>query len=183
MIQQSKSTIIGAVQFPVFTGERVYMRSCTKDLPADLSRWQPTVDQLLIDRPADTRIFLTLDQKVVPAGKTHRRPGAHIDGVWCNDAGGYVHKKKHCMGTSAREQTLVLASDVEGCVSLEGEYVWGGREFLGGSLSEDEIAGLQRVRMLPMVGYAGDASAWAHLPLVLPVETARTLIRINICEH
>jgi hypothetical protein len=74
----------GSVAFPQHTGERIYMREFRKSdgLPFDLERWQPTVDSMLDGIDTDGPIYLMVDQGVVRAGHTHRRPGLHIDGYW-----------------------------------------------------------------------------------------------------
>lgn len=75
---------LGSVRFPEFTGERVYMVGFTKrdGLPSHLSRWQPTVDQMLDSVDTDGPIYFMADQGIVKGGDTHRRPGVHIDGYW-----------------------------------------------------------------------------------------------------
>lgn len=88
----------GAVTFPAFTGERVYMREFTKaaGLPAGLLRWQETVDAMLDGIDARGPVYLMVDQLPVRAGSTHRRPGVHVDGYWhpalsCHGGGGGGH--------------------------------------------------------------------------------------------
>lgn len=75
---------IGPVEFPAFTGERVYMLEIFKDkpLPESLARWEPTVAQMLVGVDTVGPVYLMIDQKVVKATETHRRPGMHIDGFW-----------------------------------------------------------------------------------------------------
>lgn len=74
----------GAAHFPEFTGERFHMRAIFKGrpLPADISRWQGTVDAMLDGVDADGPLYLMVDQARVAAGTTHRRAGVHIDGHW-----------------------------------------------------------------------------------------------------
>lgn len=75
---------VGAVKFAAHTGERVHMLGFHKEegLPAHLSRWQETVDQMLTGIDTDLPIYLMIDQGHVKAGNPHRRPGLHIDGFW-----------------------------------------------------------------------------------------------------
>jgi len=94
MKYQSKVIENGSVSFPEFRGEKVYMVPFKqKDgLPAHLNRWQQTVDQMLRGVFTDETIYLMIDEQFVPAGKSHRRPGIHIDGYWnpglsCHDGG------------------------------------------------------------------------------------------------
>lgn len=84
MINQSIVQTRGAVAFPSFIAERVYMREFRKEtgLPADLQRWQPTIDAMLEGVDTDGPIYLMIDQGLVKAGNAQRRPGMHIDGYW-----------------------------------------------------------------------------------------------------
>lgn len=72
------------IVLPENTGERVYMLEFYKKngLPAHLSRWQKTVDQLLEGIDTDGPIYLMIDQGFVKAGSIQRRGGVHIDGYW-----------------------------------------------------------------------------------------------------
>lgn len=83
---------LGNVPFPTNTFERVYMREFRKadGLPFDLARWQPTVDAMLSEVDTDGPIYLMVDQGLVKAGTTQRRPDMHIDGYW--------HPAKHAHG-------------------------------------------------------------------------------------
>ena len=81
---QSNVELRGAVKFPQFLGERVYMREFTKSdgLPNDLMRLQSTIDGMLEGIEVDGPIFVMIDQSEVKAGQFHRRPGMHVDGIW-----------------------------------------------------------------------------------------------------
>lgn len=72
----------GKVTFPEFTGERIYMRKFYDTLPADLARWQTTVDAMMAGINTDRPKYLMIDQKSVKAGRMHRRPAVHVDGWW-----------------------------------------------------------------------------------------------------
>ncbi|QCG77877.1 hypothetical protein SEA_SMOKINGBUNNY_66 [Gordonia phage SmokingBunny] len=79
-----------SVPFPEFTHERVYMRRFipADGLPADLARWQPTVDAMLDGIDVDGVAFLMIDQGIVEAGNLHRRGGLHVDGHWIDGSHG-----------------------------------------------------------------------------------------------
>ena len=79
---QSLIREIGPVPFPEFNRERHYMVPFLKreGLPQHLQHWQPTVDAMLVDIETDSPIYLMVDQGVVKANVSHRRPGMHIDG-------------------------------------------------------------------------------------------------------
>lgn len=92
MTHQSIVQCLGAVTFPAFMAERVYMHEFRKEtgLPANLQRWQPTVDAMLEQVDTDGPIYLMVDQKQLNSGDFHRRSGVHIDGYW--HAGNEMHQ-------------------------------------------------------------------------------------------
>lgn len=81
---KSELEIGNLVSFPAFTAERVYMLPFFKrdGLPRNLRRWQLTVESMLDGISTDRPIYLMIDQGIIEAGQTHRRPGLHADGNW-----------------------------------------------------------------------------------------------------
>lgn len=113
MKYESKVEERGAVQFPAWSGERVYMLPFFKDagLPCNLARWQPTVDAMLDGVDTDGPIYLMIDQGIVAAGQPHRRPGVHIDGYWNPGIG---------WDTSGHESRIIGAHGAGGLPRREG---------------------------------------------------------------
>lgn len=74
----------GTVVMPEFSGERIYMHEFmqSEGLPANLSRWQSVVDDMLHGIKTDQPIYLMVDQTHVKQGQPQRRPGMHVDGYW-----------------------------------------------------------------------------------------------------
>lgn len=111
---KSQHTEIGAVPFPEFRGDRVYMAPFYQaaGLPPELERWQPTVDAMLSGIKSDGPIYLMVDQGVVHGGATHRRPGMHVDGVWipslqCHGGGGGGGRHVHTPSGGHRQRPVV----------------------------------------------------------------------------
>lgn len=73
--------------WPSHINERIYMVPFmqSEGLPDEINRWQGVVDTMLEGIETDKPIYIMVDQGVVEHGKTHRRPGVHIDGYWCPD--------------------------------------------------------------------------------------------------
>ena len=188
-----------AVPFPSFTGERVYMREIALGaaLPADLARWQSTVDAMTRGILATGPAFLMIDQTEVSAGQTHRRPGLHVDGYWHpvmsrhgnQPAPGGGHNPApaprpghvfahsgHC--PSGAREALIIASDVEGCEAYEGE--WDGVAGAGGDCSAVRVARLRRQRMCAGVAWIGETGALLHSAIPLSARNLRTVVRINV---
>jgi hypothetical protein len=92
---------IDVVTLPEYAGIRVMMmpfhtHDVRGSLPPDLARWAPVVERMATLSP-DGIGYLTIDEAIVRAGETHRRPGLHVDGVGPDGSaggwggGGYAH--------------------------------------------------------------------------------------------
>jgi hypothetical protein len=186
----SRVTEIGKVEFPSFLAERIYMREFRLEtgLPSDLSRWQETVNQMLVGVDTDGPIYLMVDQGVVRANASHRRPGAHIDGYWIaakgrhGGGGGHAGKWQNpSPGWSqcdfSAPEALILASDVSASRALIGEFYEMPGE--GGDCSMMDLSQLSEVRLLAGVAYAGNVTM-IHESLPVPMDTARTLVRLSV---
>lgn len=184
----------GDVTFPAFMAERIYMHEFTKcdGLPKHLSRWQPTVDAMLDGIDTDGPIYLMVDQKVVKAGVTHRRPGMHIDGYWipakqCHgDGWGHSPSHKvhghstHCTSGDWPNESIILASNVAACKGLVGEY--SGAIGKGGDCSHLDLSGLTELLMQPNKVYVGNVT-FLHESLPVLANCERTVVRLNVPGH
>lgn len=178
----------GRVTFPDFIGERVHMREFTREagLPADLRRWQDTVDAMLDGVEADGPIYLMIDQAPVLASSTHRRPGLHVDGYWhpaqSDSAAGRhtgVHTGSHRhvhFGSSA--EGLILASNVLGCAAYVGAYE--GVPGEGGDCDHVDTGGLMKVDLEPGRVWAGHTLNMLHESLPVARDCMRTVFRLNV---
>jgi len=103
---------LGEVNFPRFTGIRVMMMPIVigdrYSIPEMLDGYYSTIDRLFIFCKGDVfnKVgYLTIDEKEVLPGATHRRSGLHVDGGkdrgW--GGGGYAFNG------------MITASSVEGC--------------------------------------------------------------------
>lgn len=179
-VYESRLVRMGSVRFPVFRGERLYMIAFHKGkpLPKQISRWQNTVDDMLadIDVPKSRKLFLMVDEAFVAKGNTHRRPGAHIDGNWVED----VEAATHATGRVLQPETLLLASDVAGCVGYEGNFSRQIGE--GGDVSHLNLTHMKKVMLEANRVYAGNVT-FVHESIPLTRSTERTLVRINVPLH
>lgn len=161
------------VTFPEFTGERIYMQPFMKVdgevlLPSKLSRWIPTVTAMLKDIDTTQRMFLMIDQSPVEPGKSHRRPGPHIDGNWSDKASTVFDSS----------ELLILASDVEGCAAYIGSYEASYID-AGGDCSRVPLDGFKRVKCKAGFAYIGTV-ATIHESIPIKKACNRTLVRINV---
>lgn len=181
----------GAVTFPEFTGERVYMRPFTKrqGLPFDLRRWQPTVDAMLEGVDVAGPIYIMIDQGVVQPGTTQRRPGLHIDGYWipaCESDWAERSSESRLANPGGHNwdhsnfnvpEALILASDVTASRALVGQF--DSPPGPGGDYTHLDTAGLTSVLLEAGAAYAGNVTL-LHESLPLAVATPRTLVRLNV---
>ncbi len=85
---------IGYMSLPKFSDMRIMMLPFLLEnidtLPDDLTHWRDAVIQLCELSPVKTGVaYLTIDEKCLKEGQTHRRAGLHVDGVYKNGAGGW----------------------------------------------------------------------------------------------
>lgn len=84
---ESQIIRVGSIMFPQFAGVRIMMMPFRLESPADsipdsLAAWREALGQLCRMGPAKKGVaYLTIDEALVRAGETHRRPGLHVDGI------------------------------------------------------------------------------------------------------
>lgn len=93
---ESKFKKIGKVELPLFSGVRVMMLPVIigddTSIPDLLKgQWKATFHDLSEMAPQHKGKvgYLTIDEKIVEPAKTHRRAGAHVDGVFQGSIGGW----------------------------------------------------------------------------------------------
>lgn len=86
---------VGEVDLPQFSGIRVMMMPIVlgdiSSLPILLGGWIDTIAQMfrMRDQHAGDIGYLTIDEKHVKAGETHRRAGLHVDGIYQGKTGAW----------------------------------------------------------------------------------------------
>jgi hypothetical protein len=74
---------------------------------------------------------MTVDEKIVPAGMSQRRPGPHVDGCfsrmkrdWVHSPGGvWLHNCNDIQTGPIARMPVIVAGSVEGCRVWRGEFV------------------------------------------------------------
>lgn len=106
---------LGPVALPAYTGVRVMMQPFRLEdvrgtLP-NLPQWHAAVESLVARSTVKAGVgYLTVDEAHVRAGETHRRPGAHVDGVGPDGLPGGWGGGGPWGGCG-----MVVAASVEGC--------------------------------------------------------------------
>jgi hypothetical protein len=186
MIMRSKVVCIGAITFPRFTGERVYQLPFRKGqpLPVGMSRWQGTVDGMVRGVDTDEEMYLMVDQGMVEAGNTHRRPGPHIDGNW--EVTGYSTGHRVMAwdtgGGSWNTRNLsrggiILASDCLGAKVYKGDV--DGLVGEGGDCSHLDLSNTETCVLEPNKAYLGNVTM-IHESVEARSNLNRTLVRVTL---
>jgi hypothetical protein len=125
--------------------------------------------------------FLTIDEKVVRAGETQRKPGPHVDGYflkaemgWGHGGGGGVWNHS-CNILPAPRMEVIVASSFPACKAWQGTF--DGQPNEHGDLSHLD---LPEGEILPAnVGYLLSADC-IHESLPMEQDTERTFMRIAL---
>lgn len=114
----------GQIQLPAFSGTRVMMLPVVlgdaASIPDFLSHWKPALTRLweLTAAPLLGMVgYLTIDEKRVKSGTTHRRAGKHVDGVYRGGAGCWGGG-----GWGSPEHGMLVASNPAGCRAWVGRF-------------------------------------------------------------
>jgi hypothetical protein len=109
---KSKFKKLERLTLPLFSGVRVQMMPLDFAnphlIPESLQHYLPTIQKLIDMSDYKSGIgYITIDEKFVKAGTSHRRPGIHVDDYsWGGGSGG---------GTVWGSRGMLLVSNVIGC--------------------------------------------------------------------
>lgn len=186
---------VGSLALPPFAGTRVYMQSHIlgervriQDNPA----FEDPIEKMLANVQDDgAKVFITIDQKLVLPGKTHRRPGAHVDGnfifSWSSGGGGWLtgengrvlSPENHKLQYVNPMGGMLIVSDYQACRAWVGEI--DDEPGQGGNCAHmaDKLKTLESFLLDPNQVYLGNSTC-VHESLPIQEEVQRTLIRITL---
>lgn len=127
-MMKSEIYSLGHVQFPEFSGIRIMMMPFRIDQPFPIEHYRPFVDAMLklsrLDRavhetPMGDVGYMTIDEAIVRAGETHRRPGLHVDGLGAWGRGGWG--ADGFIMASSRDGALAYRGLFEGAPGADGD--------------------------------------------------------------
>lgn len=159
------------------------------DLPIGLREWEKVVDHVTKHLPIKSgTAYVTIDEREIPGGATHRRPGAHVDGNYFGPqngwGGGGWHRNDHTGGV------MLLASSA-GAVAWEGEVSddptpWNNEGSADGPSDggdcehmRRELASLDKTELKSNVLYWMN-SGGIHESIPVKSNTKRSLLRITL---
>lgn len=111
---------LGYIQLPTFNGTRIMMMPLIlgnlNTLPSFLNKWETVIKDLFehTNKELYGKVgYLTIDEKKVKKGETHRRKGLHVDGVFKNKAGGWGGGNDGAWGS--KTHGMITISSHAGC--------------------------------------------------------------------
>lgn len=175
----------GAVNLPDFSNTRIMMMPLIlgdeKSIPSFLSSWTGTLRSLFAKQSFNGRVgYLTIDEKTINAGETHRRSGKHVDGVFGKGAGGWGGGWGGGADDGSSTGTgFLTVSSVEGCRAWTGSFTGfpddeGGCKHLEGQCTDSNEATL-RSSIAYWVG-----PLCVHESMPMPQKTKRQFVRLSL---
>lgn len=189
----SKSKIIKPISLPKWMGDQVYMHTFELSnpiLPKGCERWLDTIKSIVEYAPKKTGLaYLTIDEKFVKQGESHRRGGPHTDGNylfgWGGNGSGWLTgengrilpKDKHEQQYCSDKGGMLIVSSYEACKGWNGEFE--GQPNQGGDCSHLNLSEMDSFILKKNTLYWGN-STFIHESLPLNTNVKRQLVRITL---
>ena len=187
---------VANINFPHFMGTQVYMHEvdfANPVLPPNAAGWEEAFEQMILVAHSagctEGKGWVTIDQRVVEEGKSHRRPGRHVDGNYLfswgsgggngwltGDAGRQLSPEQHAQQYCSREGGIIIASSYAACKAWNG--TWEGTPAQGGDCTHIDVSGLEEFMLEPNKIYLGNHAIHESLPVQETVQ--RSLIRLTL---
>lgn len=169
---------LSTVDLPAFSGVRVMMMPLIlgdlDSVPDSLAAWRPTLETLFaLGGHAGEVGYITIDEKTILPGETHRRAGKHVDGIYRNGLGGWGG------GWGSTATGMITVASHPACLAWSGEFQgWPGDEGSCEHLSD-------QCNQLESTLFEGGRAYWVHglcvhesLPFETPVD--RQFVRLSL---
>jgi hypothetical protein len=179
------------VQLP-YAGRQHYMHSFDLAKPKMLAGYEDYLEPVMaLCEAAGARTgvaHMTVDEKVVKAGMSQRRPRPHVDGCFMTDTGSWGHEPQprpfpgpawlhYCNHLPVPRMAVIVASSAVGCRAWRGQF--DGHPKNDGDLSHIAEQ-LGKGEVLPAnVGYLL-APDCVHESMLMERDTQRTFLRIAL---
>ncbi len=189
----SKSKEIGKIKLPEYKGDRVYMHEFLIEdpkMPRGYERWNETLKTIVSHSPKKTgKAYITIDEKLVKTGESHRRGGPHTDGNYLFGWGGggsgwltgedgrVLPREKHLQQYCSDKGGMLIVSSYQACKAWNGEFK--GEPNQGGDCSHIDLSGLESYNLKPNTLYWGN-STFIHESLPIEEDVERQLVRITL---
>ena len=190
---KSKSKMIKPISLPEYRGDRVYMHEFNMEnptLPVGYERWESVLKEIVDCSPKKTgKAYLTIDEKIVSKGESHRRGGPHTDGNYLFGWGGggsgwltgedgrFLPRDKHEEQYCSEKGGMLIVSSYEACKGWNGDYE--GQPNQGGDCSHLDLSKMEDFRLKSNTLYWGN-STFIHESLPLEEDVKRQLVRVTL---
>jgi hypothetical protein len=126
----SNSTAVAPIKFPEYTGVRTYIITTTGVnvvLPENLKPYEEQVQNLCDVVGHKGVIHVTVDEKELTEGETHRKPEPHVDGRFEGFNSGWNHEItnyswNHTCNEIPNRMAVAVASNVPACRVFHGTF-------------------------------------------------------------
>ena len=172
-----------AVRLP-YAGRQMYMHSFDLEnpvMPLGFEDYLDPVRALCAVAGAHTGIaHMTVDEKVVAAGMSQRRPHPHVDGCFVPAAqswghGGWAHGCNNVPTMNLQRMSVIVAASVAGCRAWRG--IFAGTPASDGDMSHLELK--EGAVLLPDFGYLLSPDC-IHESMIQPYDVKRSFLRIAL---
>lgn len=119
---------LGPVELPAMMGRQFYMHGfdiANPKMPKGFEDYrEPVVSLCKAAGAHEGTAYMTIDEKIVGAGMSQRRPGPHVDGCFMPalsrwGGGGWAHG---CNRVPFERMPVIVAASVAGCKVFEGQF-------------------------------------------------------------
>lgn len=190
-ILQSSYKALGSIVLPQYRGRQMRYHAfdlARPEMPDGYQDYLQPVKALCAAAGArEGEAYLTVDEKVIQAGGTQRRPRPHVDGCFrrsgdqmswgSGGGGGWLHYCNDVGATQIGRMAVIVAASVSGCRAWKGRFV--GRPATDGDLTHiaDQLGAGE---VLPSnAGYLLSPDC-VHESMAFEKETLRTFLRIAL---
>jgi len=158
---KSKSKMIKTITLPEYRGDRVYMHEfdmSNPTLPLGYERWTSVLKEIVDCSPKKTgKSYLTIDEKIVSKGESHRRGGPHTDGNYLFGWGGggdgwltgedgrFLPREQHEEQYCSEKGGMLMVSSYEACKGWDGDF--DGEPNQGGDCSHLDLSKLENYNL------------------------------------
>ena len=184
--------MVKPISLPEYRGDRVYMHAfdiANPSMPEGYERWNPTLREIAACSPKKTGIaYVTIDEKIVRKGESHRRGGPHTDGNYLFGWGGgggwltgedgrFLPREQHREQYCSEKGGMLIVSSYKACKGWNGEF--DGEPNQGGDCSHLDLSEMESFDMERNTLYCGN-STFIHESLPLEEDVERQLVWITL---
>jgi hypothetical protein len=178
---------LGPVTLP-FAGRQKYMHSFDLAAPVMAAGYEDYMEPVVALCKAAGAVsgtaHMTVDEKIIAAGMSQRRPKPHVDGCfypamnrWGGGGGGWNHYCNNTGGSPLRRMPVIVAASVAGCRAWRGQF--DGLPDEGGDLSHiSDQLGMGEV-LPPNAGFLLSPDC-VHESMLFDRPTQRSFLRIAL---